>query len=280
MSIRFLSSSRISQSDLRQNISRLVQVLIVGGGGPGGSSGSRPAGGGGGGGVVEQTFTIIPGINYTISVGAAGSFSRFDNIVALRGGEGTDGAVKIFGSQATGGGIHTSSAVSRFTSACSIQGFAGGLGAVGTLGGGGGGAGGQGEDKTTGTVSGAGGIGKTSNIPVTPTAYGGGGGGGGKAAATATTPGAGGTGGGGAGSNGVTVAVNGTANTGGGGGGGSLESVGTFGTGGSGIVILRFNSALKINIGAGLTSSLTSSGSDTIVTITAGTDTLNFVSFN
>jgi hypothetical protein len=39
---------------------------------------------------------------------------------------------------------------------------------------------------------------------------------------------------------------------------------------------LKFNSALNITIGVGLTYSSTISGSDRIVTITAGTDTVSF----
>jgi hypothetical protein len=276
MSIRLASTSLISSNRLRNDVTRIIQVLVVGGGASGGAAGVRPAGGGGGGGVVEQTLGITLGTTYTVSVGAASSFSRFGNIVALRGGDGINGAATAASSQATGGGIHASSAATRLPSTCSIQGFSGGLGAAGFLAGGGGGAGAQGEDKISGTVSGAGGSGKSSSIPVNITTYGGGGGGGGKAAATATTPGAGGSGGGGGGSNGTTAATNGTANTGGGGGGGATESAGTPGTGGSGIVVIRFNSALKITIGAGLTSSTETSNSDTIVTFTAGTDTVSF----
>jgi hypothetical protein len=46
--------------------------------------------------------------------------------------------------------------------------------------------------------------------------------------------------------------------------------------GGSGVVVLRFNSALRVTVGAGLTSSSTTSGGDTVLTITAGTDTVTF----
>lgn len=275
MTTRLASSLLTSSRRLKNDVSRSVSVLIVGGGGSGAIAGTRPAGGGGGGGVVEQNVSIVIGTNYTIAVGAAGSFSRFDSIVACRGGDGTNGGAVNTSSQATGGGAYTPTS-SRFVSTVSTQGFSGGVGIAGTTAGGGGGAGAQGQDIFSGTVSGAGGAGKSSSIPVSPTTYGGGGGGGGKAAATATTPGAGGTGGGGAGSNGTTAASNGTANTGGGGGGGSTEVAGTRGTGGSGVVVIRFNSALKITIGAGLTSSTATSGSDTIVTFTAGTDTVSF----
>ena len=48
-------------------------------------------------------------------------------------------------------------------------------------------------------------------------------------------------------------------------------------TGGSGIVVLRYATAdATISVGAGLTSSSTTSGSDTIVTFTAGTGTVTF----
>jgi hypothetical protein len=262
-----------------------IRVLVVGGGGAGGLSGTRPAGGGGGGGVVEQTLGIVLGTSYTISIGAGGavngnaSFSRFSSIVAMPGGAGnntTSYGVQLAGTCATGAGVTTAASVNRAVSLCSIQGFNGGLGNINNTAGGGGGAGAVGEDKTTGTVSGAGGAGRTSTIPVAATTYGGGGGGGGKAAATATTPGAGGSGGGGAGSNGTTAATSGTANTGGGGGGGSTESAGTAGTGGSGVVVLRFNNALLFTAGTGLTYTSEISGSDRVLTFTAGTGTITF----
>lgn len=285
MTTRLASSSLTSSRRLRNDVNRSVSVLIVGGGGAGGISGTRPSGGGGGGGVIEQTLIITLATNYTVSVGAGGavtgnaSSSRFGSVVGFPGGAGNNSASyssPLSGSCATGAGIPSGASVNRCVTLSSAQGFNGGLGSAGVTAGGGGGAGAVGQDKTSGTVSGAGGAGKSSSIPVSPTTYGGGGGGGGKAAATATTPGAGGTGGGGAGSNGTTAATNGTANTGGGGGGGSTEVAGQGGTGGSGIVVIRFNSALKITIGAGLTSSTATSGSDTIVTFTAGTDTVSF----
>jgi hypothetical protein len=40
--------------------------------------------------------------------------------------------------------------------------------------------------------------------------------------------------------------------------------------------VLRFNAALRCSVGAGLTSSSAASESDTILTITAGTDTVTF----
>jgi hypothetical protein len=67
----------------------------------------------------------------------------------------------------------------------------------------------------------------------------------------------------------------GTGNTGGGGGGG-----GNFGTnggnGGSGIVILRYPNTRTITIGAGLTGTTATDGSDKVTTITAGTGNVSF----
>ena len=95
-----------------------------------------------------------------------------------------------------------------------------------------------------------------------------------------TNGGAGGNGGGGDGAKRNTNdGAAGTANTGGGGGGGA-ESSGYNAVsyaGGSGVVILRYPTAnATISVGAGLTSSSATSGSDTIVTFTAGTGNVQF----
>jgi hypothetical protein len=93
--------------------------------------------------------------------------------------------------------------------------------------------------------------------------------------------GLGGTGGGGNGAvtNSQTEAYSetaGTANTGGGGGGHGGYSA-TSGAGGSGVVILRYPTADgTISVGAGLTSSSATDGSDTVVTFTAGTGTVSW----
>jgi hypothetical protein len=42
------------------------------------------------------------------------------------------------------------------------------------------------------------------------------------------------------------------------------------------VIVLRFNSALGISLGAGLTYSSTTSGTDRVITITQGTDTVTF----
>jgi hypothetical protein len=61
------------------------------------------------------------------------------------------------------------------------------------------------------------------------------------------------------------------ANTGGGGGAGGGTN---GGNGGSGVVILKYPASLTLTVGAGLTSSTTTSGGNKITTFTAGTDTV------
>jgi hypothetical protein len=58
------------------------------------------------------------------------------------------------------------------------------------------------------------------------------------------------------------------ANSGNGGAGTGQSAAGQ--AGGSGVVILRYSSALVLSIGAGLTSSTQNVGSDKVTTITAG----------
>jgi hypothetical protein len=72
------------------------------------------------------------------------------------------------------------------------------------------------------------------------------------------------------------TAESGVANTGGGGGacGGGGGAVG--GNGGSGVVILRYPAALTITIGAGLTGSTATVGSNKVTTITAGTGNVSW----
>ena len=74
-------------------------------------------------------------------------------------------------------------------------------------------------------------------------------------------------------SGGGTNNNNGTVNTGGGGGGSGANSGGNAG---SGIVILRYPNTVTISVGAGLTSSTATDGSDKVTTFTAGTDTVSF----
>jgi hypothetical protein len=66
-------------------------------------------------------------------------------------------------------------------------------------------------------------------------------------------------------------------NTGGGAGGGGGVSANSAGySGGSGIVVVQYDAVLGVTVGAGLTSSSSTTGSLTTLTITAGTDTVTF----
>jgi fibronectin-binding autotransporter adhesin len=273
MSIRSVSTNIASSFDLRNNISKSIRVLVVAGGGGGGGSGTRPSGGGGGGGLVDATLIVPLSSALSVIVGAGGAvnaigtISRFGPIYAIGGGPGTDGAAPLSG--ATSGGSPAASSLR--TPIAGDQGYSGGAGLAGQRGGGGGGAGAAGSGGSS-TTGGNGGNGGNSTTPATELTYAGGGGGGG------ATGGSGGSGGGGAGASttGSVNAIAGTTNRGGGGGGGVASVAILPAAGGSGVVILRFNSALKITIGSGLTSTTETSGSDTIITITGGTGTVTF----
>jgi hypothetical protein len=82
--------------------------------------------------------------------------------------------------------------------------------------------------------------------------------------------------GGGDGGQGVNEGTAGTVNTGGGGGGGNNQGALNGKNGGSGIVILRYASANTLTVGAGLTSTTATVGSDKVTTITAGTGTISW----
>lgn len=281
MSIKSASTSTVSNASLRTPISRSVRVLTVAGGGGGGASGTRPCGGGGGGGMIDDTIIITRGTSYTVIIGAGGaiqavgSYSRFGPFFAIGGGPGTNGSA--VGPGATSGGSHASTVPVPVLAG--PQGTTGGRGSLANYGGGGGGGGASGTTGggtgTAGTTGGNGGNGTSSTVPVNSTSYSGGGGGGG------TVGGSGGTGSGGNGSSSGTTtnATAGGPNTGGGGGGGGTSATLLGAAGGSGIIIFRFNSALKCSVSVGLTqgaSSPETSGSDTIITITAGTGTVTF----
>ena len=122
--------------------------------------------------------------------------------------------------------------------------------------------------------AGDGGDGTSNSITGTAVTYAGGGGGG---DASQTGSGStGGTGGGGNGGGTSTAGQDGTANTGGGGGGSATNTTGQ-GDGGSGVVILRFDSARSIASTTGtLAYSTATDGTDTVATFTSGTGTVTF----
>jgi hypothetical protein len=66
-------------------------------------------------------------------------------------------------------------------------------------------------------------------------------------------------------------------NTGGGGGGGGNTTGGVSGgAGGSGVVIISYPASYTISVGAGLTSSTATVGSNKVTTFTEGTGTISF----
>ena len=274
-----------------------------GGGGAGGYRNSYASENTGGGGSTETVFRALKSTNYTITVGAgatalpkqfyqfsdwrdiyktySGNDSEFGSIVSYGGGLG--GVWTNFGGIRGGssGGSGKVGATALQTPDAPMkptQGYVGGNSTNNyNCGAGGGGAGAVGANASTSShTGGAGGAGHSSSITGSAVTRAGGGGGGG-----VSTRGAGGTGGGGQGGQGNQAGTAGTVNTGGGGGGaswGSSPSDGApGGAGGSGVVIIRYATAdATISVGAGLTSSSTTVGSDTVVTFTAGTGTVSF----
>jgi hypothetical protein len=59
-------------------------------------------------------------------------------------------------------------------------------------------------------------------------------------------------------------------------GGGTGDGNGQPFAGGSGVVILRYSASYTIDVGAGLTASTNTVGSDKVTTFTAGTGTITF----
>jgi len=276
-----------------------VDYLVVAGGG-GGGQGFYGGGGGagglrstvtatGGGGVLETSLNASFNTNYAVAIGAGGAGSTSQSVL------GSNGVASSFGTVSTvgGGGGHSRTSTTNGSTGGSSgggsepgvngaigaptanQGFTGG-GGVGYYGCGGGGAGAVGVNGTSGAVGGNGGAGVSTSITGSLVAYGGGGGGGGGNAPQSV----GGSGGGGAGAlNGGGNGAAGTANTGGGGGGGGgsvNDANGNGKTGGSGVVILRYLSVYTITIGAGLTGSTSTVGSDKVTTITAGSGNVSW----
>lgn len=246
-----------------------ASYVVVAGGGGGGNAWC--GGGGGAGGMRTGTLTIVPGTNYTVTVGAggaavtSGSNSVFGSITSVGGGNGiTDNSTTPGGTGGSGGGngYNLTSTPSNNTAG---QGNVGGGGSgwdggAQTISGGGGGGKGAAGGKGAFSDGGDGGIGEATSISGSSVYYAGGGG----AGAGAGVAGSGGTGGGGAG--GVGSGANGTAgtvNTGGGGGGAGKVS-GTGGAGGSGVVIISVPTANYSGIYTG-TATVTTNGSNTVI---------------
>ncbi len=229
-----------------------VEVLVVAGGGAGGDNSNyatqTAAGGGGGGGVVyNSAYSVTPGANMAVTVGAGGTVNV--------NGQGGDGGNSIFGTiTATGGGGGgwRNGGDGRAGGSGGGAGYDGtpGIGSQGSDGGddynatpyNAGGGGGANETGNSANVNygGDGGDGIAYDISGILTYYGGGGGGGAGNTAPTGSYGLGGQGGGGnGGHSGSTTGTDGVSNTGGG-GGGSGSNGSSAGAGGSGIVIIRW----------------------------------------
>jgi hypothetical protein len=264
-----------------------LEYVVQAGGGSGGGgqySFSQRGGGGGAGGFrsnregmnsgratsAEAGLYIYAGTNYTVTVGAGGTFlgsgsnSTFHTFTAIGGGKGGGHEAASNGGCGGGSGYRSDNQFMGATLGTAGQGF-------GTT---------FASDKSGGAGTGStnsgytGGSGTISNIRGSNEAFGGGGGAGGTNS--------GGVDGGGDGSdNWNTHGRPGAANRGAGGGGGSgadgANQSALGGNGGSGVVILRYPDNVTMTGGAGLSfSTSTSVAGFKITTFTSGTGTVNF----
>jgi fumarate reductase subunit D len=240
-----------------------VEVLVVAGGGGGGSSSSTGAhyngGGGGAGGLIyDASYPASGAVAVTVGAGGAssnsthggnGANSVFGTLTAIGGGYG--GTYCGSGGNGGSGGAPGRDCGSGGT-ATSGQGY------QGTANGGGGG----GAGAASSTVNGGNGL--QYSISGVATYYAGGGGG----TQLANPGGSGGLGGGGAGRNSHDYPGNGTAGTANTGGGGGGAGVGYYsGAGGSGVVIIRYLSAMAAPVVPGVPTSLVASGDDSQISL-------------
>lgn len=127
-----------------------IEVALIGGGGSGGDS--YGGGGGGAGGLIYRNVNVIPGNNYTITIGAGGATANTSGnastafgLTALGGGGGgTASVVAKSGASGAGGAGASTATYKNGASGDASQGNAGGAGAYATSptrrnGGGGGG---------------------------------------------------------------------------------------------------------------------------------------------
>jgi hypothetical protein len=285
-----------------------VEYLVIGGGAGGANdAGIRGAGGGGAGGYrnsyasetsgrgssTESTVTVNTSYTLDVTVGAGGAggpasgyqpgsdgnssnfgVNSFPGILSNGGGGGASQNQNYGRSGGCGGGgAHNVNYINGGTGTLQ-QGYDGGGGFADGVRFGGGGGGGVGSIGGNASVSGGGNGGNGLSSSITGSAVTRGGGGGG-VDGNINSGGTGGTGGGG---DGRALAggagESGTANTGGGGGAGD---VGGGGNGGSGVIIIRYPTVNGLpTVGAGLTYSTGTVGTDTIITFTAGSDTITW----
>jgi len=226
-----------------------VEYLVVAGGGGGGAGNYGGAGGGGAGGFLTASDYEVTTQSYTVTIGAggagatdntvqgtAGGNSVFGTITAIGGGGGGSFNSGSGGTGGSGGGQGTTSGTAGAGTAG--QGYDGGDAGAAFGGGGGGGAGAAGIASADQNTAGDGGAGLSSTILDGSTDWYAGGGG----ANAETDGGTGGIGGGATAPGGNADGVDATANTGGGGSGAGRDYDG--GNGGSGIVIIRYPTAI------------------------------------
>ena len=268
----------------------VVSFLVVAGGGGGGADNGSGWGGGGGAGGYRNSYNnetsggnsssetpleLTSTTNYTVTVGGGGSGtspngsgedSVFSTITSIAGGGGGQPSPRDGEDGGSGGGAAHSG---NGGSGTSNQGLDGADGVSNVSGGGGGAsqAGGNG-------YNGNGGDGLSSSITGTAITRAGGGGGTNFGGIGSGNAGAGGAGGGGTGGRTANIR-DAVANTGGGGGGG-IPTGQSGGTGGSGIVILRYPNSYTITVGAGLTSTTSTVGTDKVTIFTEGTGNVSF----
>lgn len=202
-----------------------VSYLVVGGGGGGGGAYDNSGGGGGGGGLVlTGTMDVTPGQTYNVTVGTGGAGAIKPTYVSggspyVNSNDGSSGNSSSFDVIVAGGGGFGYR--SRTSGGGGLQ-ASGNTPPTGGNGGGGGTYGRGGGGNGSAGSSSQGGNGITSSINGTLTTYGKGGDGGPNANSSGT---------------------DGEVNTGDGGGGGGTTSGNNIGgaNGGSGIVIIKFN---------------------------------------
>lgn len=290
---RALSSSEISQNyeaTMKGYVSFDIQYLVVAGGG--GGNNNRSGGGGAGGLLSGITSSISLNTNYTVTVGAGGSFSTngsdstFSTTVSIGGGRsGVLNGDGFSGGSGGGSGHFWTGIVAQSRiggSGVSGQGFSGGTAFSGTaeLGPGGGGASQSGGNSNS-VPFGFGGSGLYFSEYVTlggsPAGWFAGGGGGGNS--YGSTKALGGNGGGGNGSIVGLASTNGVINTGGGGGGNGVRGGGAA-SGGSGVIILRIPVVFSANFSSGVSYTLTKIGGYSYYRITATSTTSETVTFS
>jgi len=279
-----------------------VNYLVIAGGGGGGTGAPSPnsvfvggAGGGAGGfrtsygtsganSSAELALGLLKSTNYTVTIGAggpgtstigalgtAGSNSVFASITSSGGGRGGNFSSAGGTGGSGGGGGDGNGAGGGAGSGTALQGSNGGPSSGWYAAGGGGGASSSGGNSSN-NVGGTGGNGLSSSISGSSVTRAGGGGGSGQSAI-----GSGGSGGGGSGASDSNNATGGSTNTGSGGGGGQSVNTRLSGSGGSGVVIIRYPNTATITLGAGLTGTTSTTGSDKVTTITSGTGNVSWV---